>query len=606
MEASQYLKALVPNLACEKNTSLMRRRITITNTDHPWRFYGREKEKKLLKTALGFYREPHKRIFAAVRIAGRRWVGKTQLVEEVQNEVSSDIPFIYFEVPDQKEEDYKDFTLAMVTDALLLSAKKIGLSNIDCLQVTDPLYNDFDKCQDVLLALIQRGVILVFDEFHNGKGLGLTVPVKKAIDVIRKKFSQGYTGSMVLMGSHQQKFDALFEVGASFHGRVRSGIHLEQWSLKTTMEMAAEQGLLEEPSRFLTLWTAYGGMPLYWLRYCTENTYAHLHTIKDMDDWRKEFLAIEENNMLAVKGERFDDRTYIELQPLHTEILLWFAKSHHNTGFSVNDIVHEGVFGEEIEIEKKMFFFQDKLKLMKNVNPFDKFKEKHYQKWFISDNNTLFQLNVYREMFNLKSYTRGKILNDKNPDNQKIPTDTPLDRLKTLEGHSLERMVAEFYETLPNMKWAIPSARHSKFKGDIDIMGVRWEDNENVLYLADAKRDPRSFKEFELVKDYQNAFMKTLMQEKEFKKYQDYKWKRVLVAPYFNDDIKTEIKEVEGFELLDIPLMCQNLLYDPDYDPKLDQVPGTEYRTEEIAPDFVQSEEKQDIRQSPWYEDPST
>ena len=103
----------------------MRRRITITNTDHPWRFYGREKEKKLLKTALGFYREPHKRIFAAVRIAGRRWVGKTQLVEEVQNDVSSDIPFIYFEVPDQKEEDYKDFTLAMVTDALLLSAKKL-------------------------------------------------------------------------------------------------------------------------------------------------------------------------------------------------------------------------------------------------------------------------------------------------------------------------------------------------------------------------------------------------------------------------------------------------------------------------------------------------
>ena len=91
------------------------------------------------------------------------------------------------------------------------------------------------------------------------------------------------------MGSHQQKFDAMWESTAPLFQRNDGYIRLHQWKLSTVMEMAAEQGILESPGRFLALWTAFGGMPRNWERYCIGQRYAHLHDIEDQKAWRKAF-----------------------------------------------------------------------------------------------------------------------------------------------------------------------------------------------------------------------------------------------------------------------------------------------------------------------------
>ena len=266
---------------------------------------------------------------------------------------------------------------------------------------------------------------------------------------------------------------------------------------------------------------------------------------------------------MSVKGERFDDRVYIELQPEHRDLLLWVAKFHPNKGLRIKDIAREGVFGNAVDIQKNMEFFLDRLKLMNSFGHLDKLDQEKNFKWYITDNNTLFQLNVFREMFKPMNHTRNRILNYKNPDDLSKSTDSPLDRIKTLEGHSLERMAREYFETLSNMKWAIPSVEHSKFKGDMDIMGLRWEDNENVLYLADAKRNTGSFKELAEIRAYQDEFMNTLPEEEELDKLHQFKRKRFLVAPHFTEKRHLEIKKEGTFESLDIHRMARNFGFDP-------------------------------------------
>ncbi len=538
----------------------------MTDTKRPWRFYGRQESKRLLKQALGLATKPYEQGFSMVRVRGRRWVGKTQLVKEIQNDAPTDWPFIYYEVPDKQKREFRHYSLEKVIEDLLKLAELAGFPEISdrlTLPVEHPHYTDWSKCEDLLLNLMRKGVILVLDEFDHAVPLELTIPVKRAVDVINKEHGQGYAGQMVVMGSHQQKFDDLFASDAPFYGRDSSVISLEQWSLRTVLEMATDQGILTRPDQFLTLWTAYGGMPSHWKRYCTGKTYAHLRTVENIDVWRRNFLEIEEYNLWSSKYERFDDRAYVELKPEHSELLLWIAQNHLKKGVKVKDIAIEGTFGNEKDINEKMVFFQNKLKLMDMVRPFDR---KDFGKWQISDNNTLFQLNVFRELFeNLNRETQtdlDKIIRE--------PSfkETPILRLETLEGAALERLTAKYYEAMGDTRWVRSSVEQGGFDGDIDIMAIMFVDGQGVLYLVDAKRNAEKYvteyrdKTME-VKTRQDNFMNALPDNDTMKTLRQMERKRVLVSTHFDAKKRKAIEKGGDFNTLDIPEMAREYGFDP-------------------------------------------
>ena len=531
-----------------------------------WRFYGRAKAKKNLKESLGFFMEPDQRTFSAISVSGRRWVGKTHLIKEVLKEDPHHVPFIYYEVPDKQKKEYKDYTLDDALADFEKLAAKAGFPDIMDqlpLPLDRPYYTVWSKCEDLILILMKRGVTLVLDEYHQAVPLGLSIPVIKAINVMRTDFSRDYTGKIILTGSHQQKFDQLFERDAALHGRISSGVRLEQWSVRTTMEMASEQGLLARPSQFLTLWTAYGGMPSHWKRYCTEARYSNLHTMHNMNEWRQALLDIEGENLVSVKGERFDDRAFIELQPEHRKLLLWIAQNHLKKGVKVKDIAIEGTFGNENDINEKMVFFHDRLKLMDMVEPFDR---KDFGKWQISDNNTLFQLNVFRELF--ESLIR-KTQTDLDKIIREISfKEPPILRLETLEGVALERLTAKYYEAMEDTRWVRPSVEQSGFDADIDIMAIRFVDGQGVLYLADAKRNAEKYvteyrnKTME-VKTRQDNFMNALPDNDTMETLRQMERKRVLVSTHFDAKQRRAIEKGGVFNTLDIPEMARELGFDP-------------------------------------------
>ena len=63
------------------------------------------------------------------------------------------------------------------------------------------------------------------------------------------------------MVSHQQQVLDMFRSTEPLHQRASMIAGLRQWRVQTVLEMAAEQGFLQRPGRFLTLWCAFGGVP---------------------------------------------------------------------------------------------------------------------------------------------------------------------------------------------------------------------------------------------------------------------------------------------------------------------------------------------------------
>ena len=544
----------------------------MSNTNRPWRFYGRAKSKKNLKESLGFFMEPDKRTFSAISVSGRRWVGKTQLIEEVLKEDPYHVPFIIYEVPDKQKKEYKDYTIDHAFSDLQKLTEQAGFTDIMDqlpLPLDHPYYTVWSKCEDFLFILMQKKVVLVFDEYHQSVPLGLSIPVIKAINRVRKEFDIAFPGKIILTGSHQQKFDKLFERDAALHGRITSGVRLEQWSLRTTMEMASEQGLLASPNQFLTLWTAYGGMPSHWKRYCTGERYRHLHTMNNMNEWRQALLDIEGENLVSVKGERYDDRAYIELQDIHRRILLWIAENHFVKGARVRDIAKAQPFqnetdkkelGDENAIRQKMLFFCDRLNLMGLKKSLD---GRDVDRWQISDNNTLFQLHVFKEILASEKINTPIDVSKltRNPQGKSIT----LRRLETLEGHALERLAAQYYETCRSIRWVQSSVDQRGFNGDIDVMAIGWENDRPNLYLGDAKRNAEIYtpEKIEEVSKMQDEFMKALPKNKDMETLRQIECYRFLVAAHFDTVTRDRIQENSEFFVLDIPDMAREYGFDP-------------------------------------------
>ena len=132
-----------------------------------------------------------------------------------------------------------------------------------------------------------------------------------------------------MMGSHQQQLLRMFHSDQPLYGRATSTVRLHPWSAGTVLEMASEQGFLRHPARFLTLWSAYGGVPKHWHRFASSNRTAKLRDFTlwpDDSAWRRAFLD-DERRLLADPEERFDNAAYVELAPQTREVLLWLARN---------------------------------------------------------------------------------------------------------------------------------------------------------------------------------------------------------------------------------------------------------------------------------------
>ena len=544
----------------------------------PWRFYGRDKIKHKLARMLEFQPDPHgrrggRRQFEAICVQGRRGTGKTRLLINLQGEAPPDLPFIIQELPNPVSTGKR---VGDITGDLLQKAEMAGLQGIsNHVRPRSSCPNDYWWFrEEVMPALLKLGAVIVFDEFHHARELGMVSDVKQVIDWGAGSSGPGRLfapGKIVIMGSHQQNIDALFKSNAELYQRDDNHVRLHQWTLPIIMAMAAEQGILANPGRFLTLWTAYGGMPRNWERYCVSERYAHLQEIEDQNAWRKAFLSVE-HEVLQGPMERFDDRAFIELDEQHRNLLLWIGR-----GPAKGRYLPEAprLLGTEAEKQKSVHVLSRWHELLKSKAPV---MTRNFPRWVMADNNTRMQIKVFRELVSLP-----RVKETDHPGNQSgwdaaVWSDGELEdnlqqgagvlnhrevkRMETLEGQTLENLAAEWLSHQKDVAWCRSAAYRQDVEGDIDVMATSSFKQDPVrVWMGSAKRNSEEHKPMD-VHYHQDRFLQALGNSKDARRLQGATKIRQLFSPSFTAEERQTFSQA-GFEAIDIHDMARGFGIEP-------------------------------------------
>ena len=455
-----------------------------------WRFYGREDELAELELSLRLHEDTRR--FSAIRITGRRGIGKTEFVQEAARRGTGDPPVLHIELQTPKQGD-----AATACKDLIDAAMSAGLSDVfGSLPERQSFHYDTKWFGLHLKALIAAGAVVVLDEFHHAGPLGLESDIKLVIDGFTSVAAPKVTGKLVMMGSHQQELLRMFRSDQPLHGRAASAVHLSPWPVATVLEMAAEQGFLRHPARFLTLWSAFGGVPKHWHRFAEDDKTAKLRNFTlwpDDSAWRQAFID-NERVLLDNPEERFDSSSFVELAPQPREALLWLARNRPRG--ATTDQLQAGLgWSEDQEVLNSLWVLEQHLGL---VEPKGQFRVEGTARWRLIDNRTLFQITAYPELFEIGKTRRPEGNLDAGGDNR-------LTAVAENEGPALERLAAACFGEMPDISWSGDglwrNRRNPPFNNanglklpplaDIDVMALRgkWEDPDPVLILAGCRRN---------------------------------------------------------------------------------------------------------------------
>ena len=457
-----------------------------------WQHYGREAEIARLRSYLQLDTPVDQRQFRRIVVSGRRRIGKSELLHQVcaQAPKSNDFLLVEFKEGDSARGHLKQLQAAMAQSRLPDSARngpKLGRNG-----------EPDDHFVAICDHLLDRGVIIVMDEFQNVDRTGIDGSLKIMIDRRRLLSAPRPTrGQLLVMGSHEQKLAAMLKKTRGLYGRFSSAIHLNPWPLSTIIDVAQTHGLLRHPHQFLTLWTAYGGMPHLWERYVTGPEHDHVRTLDpDSPEWLQAWLHAEYDILCANdQEERFDNSSYLEHNSRLHDILMHMARDPRHK-FRVTDFPHEMRRDDESNAQLNMNLHDLKKSsriVLSYERTMDTSRQKRNPVWIISDNRILFQLHVFPELF-YRNYKDEM-------ESQNIP---PFDatrmtsRLMTLEGPAFERLIKDWFSECPLRRWGalnIETPARQMRPGDTDTNEIdalaRLGDGgaKDVLLAVSAKRD---------------------------------------------------------------------------------------------------------------------
>ena len=217
-----------------------------------WRFYGRKPQLTVLAEMLG-----RKRWFFA-KVIGRRRIGKTALIQEALQAISSQQPVFYVQIPDSEPVG----VLSAINDAL------------DTFRVPSERYpkpNNLSQLAKLLESMAEGGYVIVLDEFQyfNRKGYGeFCSYLQAAVDRLSAKADQ-VPGGLIVLGSIYTEMLALLDDGtAPLYNRITDTIDLTHLEINAILAILRDHADIA-PERLLFLWNLFEGVPKFY-RDCYE------------------------------------------------------------------------------------------------------------------------------------------------------------------------------------------------------------------------------------------------------------------------------------------------------------------------------------------------
>ena len=501
---------------------------------------------------------PRERAFSARSLLGRRGIGKTRLLDEAMRGMEHAPPFLAVELPpggrvnclEELERQIQAASLGPLMEDMPADAGRRWATA-----------NPQGRFADILSHLMENGVIVCLDEFHNAREAYIESPLKLMIDHYTSLPSHGKKrppGKLVITGSHQQHLLRMLRSDAPLFQRTTILTRLRQWPVSTVFEMAAEQGILARPGRFLTLWTAWGGLPRCWERLVTDLRYAQVldpAAIPDDGEWRREFLRIERET-LEEPMERFDSKAIVELSPDLRDALIWMSRRSARGGPAGE--IAAAIGGRDPQtVHRALFDLEQHLELVRLHNPLFSGSNQ----WRISDNNTLFQLSVFRDLYEPdRPVSRGT-----------AETGAPLTWLMNLEGPMLERLAADWLRERAEDGWVRSGVRFNNPQGggEIDIAALLLQEDGMKLVLGECKRSAEAHapgRTRSLFGDFMGSLASEGLQGQMLRADRTF---RLLISRQFTTDQFQRLSH-EGFQPFDIRRMARQSGIDPGplYEPE--------------------------------------
>jgi AAA+ ATPase superfamily predicted ATPase len=217
-----------------------------------WRFYGRKQQLVDLERMLD-----RKRWFFA-KVTGRRRIGKTTLIQKAMQEIGSEQPVFYVQIPDSEP-------------AGVLSAVNDALETFQVPEERYPRSTNLLQLAKLLERMAEEGFLLILDEFQyfNRKGYEEFCSFLQAgVDRLAAKADRVRGGLIVLGSVHTEMMALLEDRTAPLYNRVTDTIdltHLDVGSILSILREHAEPS----PERLLFLWSLFEGVPKFY-RDCYE------------------------------------------------------------------------------------------------------------------------------------------------------------------------------------------------------------------------------------------------------------------------------------------------------------------------------------------------
>ena len=295
-----------------------------------WGFYGRETEIAELNRYL---QNPN---FLAKAVVGRRGVGKSELIRKALKVSDTGQPAIHMEMTAKHH---------LNLERLETACEAAGIADLPDNEdwkwwrtADNPQRKSWRRrkspewvfCETVK-DLLAKDIIVVLDEFQHASeeegGLNLEADFKLIIDDYRLHRRKS-KGKLIVAGSHQQRMWHMLRDDRPLYMRLRGTLKVNKLPEADLMRMAAEQGWLRHPKRFLTMYSVYNGIPALWEDYHRENRGPDarnglgLDAIEDDDEWHRAFYLTEIGRCL--KGEnsyRFDDSSHTDQPRIAARVL---------------------------------------------------------------------------------------------------------------------------------------------------------------------------------------------------------------------------------------------------------------------------------------------
>ena len=523
----------------------------------PWKFHGRTEQLEELQSLIFTKR------FQAIAVLGCRGVGRTSLLKktaEVTEAKPGGPPVIFIEIPVIGTNDRDELLRDMVNEFLANAAKK-GLPPMQPIYAawSNESANPIILFRETLRHLINHGAIVMLDEFQNVSALGLVSVVKIVIDEFQSFLwaENPPPGQLLITGSHQQNILAMLRSDAPLYQRFDDVITLPPLSVRSLLEMADDHGWLKYPKRYLTLWTAFGGIPRNWKRFASpENALGNFREWTNDDAWRTAFLRQEFSRVIGDNEERFDSKAFVELADLPRELLVWMA--NHRPNGEEETKIRQSILGTprrptDIDEWKANANTKREWEWALNVlchhldmiEPYRSYGERSKPRsWRIHDNTTLFQLAVLGLSRTGREY---EVTSEKHLD---LPS--ALEKLEQIEGYALKRFVAGWFDGFEN----VIRCTHGAYGGnlrDMDFLATLGSDgiSETVVF-GGCKHSSHKHRLGQTRKDIE-AFKKVAAESSELPSNE----RRFLFSPEFTSEQREKLK-TGGFETADFRYMADH------------------------------------------------